>query len=76
MPFLFRSCNNKMDRSQLECQGSLLMKVTLLVPVPPFPFRKVTLEAAGETGKSLVSLTPEPHGLVQPQEVTGVLETE
>lgn len=51
MPFLFRSCNNKMDHSQLECQGSLLMKVTLLVPVPPFPFRKVTLEAAGETGK-------------------------
>ena len=47
MPSLFISFNIKMDHLQLEFQESLLTKVTLVVPVLPFPFRKVTLEAVG-----------------------------
>lgn len=74
MPFLFGSCNIRMNHPQPECQGCLLMKVTLMVSILPFPFRKVTLEAGGGGGDrkdSLVSLMPEPLALVQPQEVTG-----
>ena len=52
MPFLFGNFNTETDHLQAECQGSLPMKVTLVVPVLPFPFRKVTLEADGETGRT------------------------
>lgn len=37
----------------------------------PSPFRKVTLETAGEQEGQPGELMPEPHALVQPQEVTG-----
>lgn len=48
------------------------MKVTLVVPVHSVPFRKVTLEAAGEAPRmSLVSLIPELHVLWLHQGLTG-----
>lgn len=57
------SFNIKMDHLHSECQRSLLRKVTLVVPVLPFPFKKVTLEAAGrQRGQSgeLTARTPCP----------------
>lgn len=73
MLFLFRSYNIRMNHPQPECQGCLLMKVTLMVSILPLAFRKVTLEAMGggrDRKDSLVSQMPDPHALVQPQEVT------
>lgn len=48
------------------------MKVTLVVSVHSVPFRKVTLEAAGEALRMrLVSLMPEIHVLRLHQGLTG-----
>lgn len=54
MLFLYRSYNIRMNHPQPECQGCLLMKVTLMVSILPLAFRKVTLrlwEVEG-TGKT------------------------
>ena len=60
-----------MDHLQSECQRSLLRKVALAVPVLPFPLKRSLWRLRAGNEDSLVSLLPEPHVLVQLQEVAG-----
>lgn len=71
MPFPFRSFNITMDHAQPGCQRSLLWEVTCGALCSHSHLERSPWKMGGEAAGTAWNLMPEPHALVQPQEVIG-----